>query len=247
MPDEQNHFLGWYEAMGILFVWHFPILQVVMTMKHNQAAMKKWKMHVYGLIAIVLVQSIVFFLLNILLKEFAGHGHIYMMVMLSVVAICIAVDLYYLFTRVILLRLLLTRQPVKCRLEDILLIDYKEDQRTRYAPFPIVRSIKDSRLYLAYDKYSLLGFNAKFNYSDKEKITCTIYREDGTSVKLGDTVEMYVMKILDIPVSVDESRNTVKLKNKKIRFRHVNNTTGINMFKQMIYFQGAVSVDTDSW
>lgn len=212
-------------------------------MESKQAIIKKWKMHLWGLLVIILVQGAAFPLLNALLKEFAGQGSIRKIVLFIVTGICIMTDLYYLFNRVILLRQLLNRQPVKCRLEDILLIGYREDNRTRYSPFLIVRSLQDHKLYLTYDKYSLVGFNAIFNYSNREKILCTVYKGNGNPIRLGDIVNMYILKTLYIPVSINKSKNTVKLNHKKFYFRHMNDQLDIDVFRSLVFFKGAIDLD----
>lgn len=216
-------------------------------MKSKQSIITKWKMHIIGLSIIILAQCAACFLLRALLKEFAGQGSVYNGTFLIVVAVCIAIDLYYLFNRVILLRRLIDRIPVRCKLEDIFLIGHKDtDNRTRYSPFPIVRSLKDHKLYLAYDNYSLLGFKEKFNYSDRKTITCTLYKENGIPVMFGDVVDMYILKTLNIPVSIDSSKNTVRLKHRKFYFHHMNDQINIDVFRSIVFFKGAIDLDIDA-
>lgn len=217
---------------------------MVMTMKSERPIVTKWKMQIIGLPVIILAQCAVCFLFCALLKEFVRQDPIYSITLLIVVAICIAIDLYYLFNRVILLRWLIGRTPVRCKLEDVFLIGHKDtDNRTRYSPFPIVRSLKDHKLYLAYENYSLLGFKEKFNYSDRKTVTCTLYKETGIPVKLGDVVNMYILKTLNIPVSIDSSKNTIKLKHRKFYFHHVNNQINIDVFRNIVFFKGAIDLD----
>ena len=207
----------------------------------------KWKMHIIVLPVIIFAQCAACFLLHALLKEFAGQGPVYSIVFLVAITVCIAVDLYYLFNRVILLRSLIDRTPVRCKLEDIFLIGHKNtNNRIRYSPFPIVRSLKDQKLYLAYENDSLLGFKEKFNYSNRETITCTLYKENGVPVRFGDVVDMYILKTRHIPVSVDSSKNTVKLKHKKFYFRHVNNQINIDVFENIVFFKGAIDLNVEA-
>lgn len=213
-------------------------------MNSERTIIKKWKFHVYGFLVLLFVQAMAIPLLNAFLKEFIGQSSFRKVALLIILAICISVDLYFLLNRVILLRHLLNKAPVKCRLEDIFLIGYKDDKRTRYAPFLIVRSIENQKLYLAYDKYSLLNYTATFNYSDKKNIRCTVYKGDGIPVRLGDIVDMYILRTVKIPVSIDQSKNTVKLKRRKIYFRHMNEQINIDVFENITFFKGAIDLDT---
>lgn len=215
-----------------------------MTMKSERIA-TMWKMHIIGLPIIMIAQCATCFLLHALLKEFAGRGSIYSITLFIVVAACIAIDLYYLFNCVVLLRRLIDRTPVRCKLEDILLIGHKDtNNRTRYSPFPIVRSLKDHKLYLSYEHYSLMGFKEKINYSDSKIITCTLYKENGIPVRFGDVVDMYILKTLNIPVSIDSSKNTVKLKHRKFYFHHMNDQINSDVFRSIVFFRGAIDLDT---
>lgn len=212
-------------------------------MNSERTIIKKWKFHVYGLLVLIFVQAMTIPLLNGLLKEFIGQSSIRKVALLIILVLCISVDLYFLFNRVILLRHLLNKAPVKCRLEDIFLIGYKDDKRTRYAPFLIVRSLENQKLYLTYDKYSLLNYAVTFNYSDKKNIRCTVYKGDGIPVRLGDIVDMYILRTIKIPVSIDKSKNIVKLKHRKIYFRHMNEQINIDVFEKIIFFKGAIDLD----
>ncbi len=214
-------------------------------MKSDRAIIKKWKLHVYALLVLFLVQLMAIPLINAFLGEFIGPSSVRKVLFLIILVICASVDFYFLINRVVLLRYLLNKTPIKCRLEDILLVGYKDDKRTRYAPFFIVNSIEDQKLYLAYDKYSLLNYSTTFNYSDKENIRCTVYKSDGSPVRLGDIVDVYVLRTVKIPVSVDRSKNIVRLKHRKIYFRHMNEELDIDVFKHITFFKGTVDLDTD--
>lgn len=199
-------------------------------------------MNIYGLVVIALVQSMAIPLINVFLKEFVPQEYIHNIALLAAIVSCVVVDICFLFNRVILLRSSLNKMPIRCRLEDIFLVGYKDNKRTRYAPFPIVRSLEDQKLYLAYDKYSLLAFKVTFNYSDRKNIRCTIYKDDGTPVRVGEIVDMYLLKTVDIPLFVDQPKNTVKLKHRKIYFRHINNEFDIDTFRNITFFKGAVDL-----
>lgn len=212
-------------------------------MRTDRAILKRWKMHIYGLLVLVVVQSLALPLLNAFLKEFIRQDSFRSVAFLLIVAVCASVDLYFLVNRIILLRYLLNKQPVRCKLEDIFLIGYKDDKKTRYSPSLIVRSTENQKLYITYDKYSLLEYASTFNYSDRSNIRCTVRKSDGTPVRLGDWVDMYLLKTVSVPVSVDQSRNIVRLRRKIIPFRHMNERMDITAFEGAVFFKGAIDLD----
>ena len=56
---------------------------------------------------------------------------------------------------------------------------------------------------------------------------------------------MYLLKTVDVPVSVNREKNTIKLKNRKIYFKHINNELTIDIFKNITFFKGAVNLDAE--
>jgi hypothetical protein len=128
-------------------------------------------------------------------------------------------------------------------IDDILFVKYKDDGRTRYTPYLIVRSLKTNKRYFTYGKYSLLGLTASVSYGRGQMIDCTIYKKGMVPVSIGDHVDIYVHKILDLPVSVNEEKNIIKLKNDKLPFYHMNDKIRISVFNDIMLFKGAIDVD----
>ena len=93
---------------------------MVVSMKSKQTVIQKWKMHIYGFIVIVLAQSMALPLLNTLIKEFADL-ELTCIPFIAIIVTCVVVDVYFLYNRIIILRRLLNKVPIKCRLEDIFL------------------------------------------------------------------------------------------------------------------------------
>lgn len=158
-------------------------------MNAERIMIKKWKKNIYGFLVILLAQSIGVALADMLLKEFVEQAFVRQVIAFVIVGIFAAADASFVFNRIFLLRRLLDKTPVRCRLEDIFLMPYKDDKKIRYVPYPIVRSLEDHKLYLTYGEYSLLGFTAVFNYSDRRNIQCAVYKDDKTPVRLGDIVD----------------------------------------------------------
>ena len=214
-------------------------------MNAQRIMIKKWKGNIYGLLVILLAQGIGVALVDRLLKEFVEQASGRQAIVFVIVVVFAAADASFVFNRIFLLRRLLDKTPVRCRLEDIFLMPYKDDKKIRYVPYPIVRSLEDHKLYLTYGEYSLLGFTAVFNYSDRRNVQCAVYKGDNTPVRLGDIVDMYLLKTVDVPVSVNREKNTIKLKNRKIYFKHINNELTIDIFKNITFFKGAVNLDAE--
>ena len=92
----------------------------------------------------------------------------------------------------------------------------------------------------------LLGSDTSSAYVNDRRADHTIYKRGRVPVKIGDIVDLYLLKTLDIPVSVDTEKNIVRLKDQKIRFDHMNSRIGIDVFNEMIFLQGAIDVDAGS-
>lgn len=216
-------------------------------MKENPSLTRKWKTNIFALLGLILIQVLALLLLSYLLAQFIEPGSALRPAkpaILSLAALLFAiVDLTFLRGKVILLGRLLRKAPVRCTVEDIVLMDYKEDGRTRYSPYLLVRCPDSGKRYFTYDSYALLGYNAHSTYERNQLTGCAIYRKDRTPVKLGDPVDVYLLKTLSIPVSIDAARNTVKLKNRKIQFNHMNGKVQADVFRQTVFFQGAIDVD----
>lgn len=214
-------------------------------MNEKTEVLKRCEFHIYGLLILLLIQCISLSLLNAFFKEFVKSEFIQHIVLYIIILICVILDLYFLINRIIILKIALMKIPIKCRIEDIIFIGYKHDKRTLYVPYFIVRSLENTKLYLTYDKYSLADYNTIFNYSDKTNIQFGIFNNDGIPVKLGDINDMYIYKTVNIHVQINYKKNTVKLNHKKIHFRHLNENIQIDIFNDIIFFKGAVCVESD--
>lgn len=212
-------------------------------MKAKGMLVEKWKLHVYGLIALVFLQTIVIILLNGFLKELVEQTDVRRLILYVMLAICVLSDFHFWINRVVLFRRLLSKKSVKCRVEDVFLIGHKDDKRTRYVPYLIVRSMENKKLYFTYDKYSLLNHKAIFNYSGKKDISCTIYKNDKTALQIGDIVDMYMLKEVNILISADRIKNIVKLKDRNFYFHHMNKQVNVGIFDNITCFKGAIDID----
>ncbi len=213
----------------------------------NRSILQKRKANIFALLIIILVQTLSLLLLSSLFIAFSEQltelSAVRVVVFASISFIYIWIDLFFFYTRVILLGILSHKIPLRCRIEDFLYIGYKKDGRTKYSPYPIVRSLKGNKLFFTYGSYSLAHFNTNSSYINNGVVNCTIYKKGGTPVKIGDAVDVYLLKILDIPVLIDAEKNELKLKNKNIEFYHINNKVHISVFNEITFFQGVVNLD----
>lgn len=91
----------------------------------------------------------------------------------------------------------------------------------------VVRLYKGSQL--------LRTFNVPTGYGGTE---WDVFSLDSTG-----RINMYILKTLYIPVSINKSKNTVKLNHKKFYFRHMNDQLDIDVFRSLVFFKGAIDLD----
>lgn len=212
----------------------------------DQSFSKKWRINFFALLVIVITQLLAMALLNALLNEFCEKPYVIFakqVILTLAVVICVVVDLFFFHNKISLLKSLSGKKPIRCVIDDILFVQHKDDGRMRYTPYLIVRSVETNKRYFTYGKYSLLGLTASISYGRGRIIACTIYKKGMIPVVIGDSIDVYVYKTLDLPVWVDEEKNVIKLKNEKLIFYHANDKIHISVFNNIILFKGAIDVD----
>lgn len=215
-------------------------------MASDQSFSRKWRINFFALLIILICQLSAMVLLNALLDEFHEQTYVAFskpVILTIAVLICVVVDLFFIYNKIVLIRSMSGKAPIRCVIDDVLFVKHKDDGRTRYTPYLIVRSMKTNKRYFTYGKYSLLGLTASISYGRGQMIDCTIYKKGMVPVSIGDHVNIYVHKILELPVSVDEKKNVIKLKNDRLPFYHMNDKIRISVFKDIILFKGAIDVD----
>lgn len=215
-------------------------------MASSQQFSKKWRINLFVLFIILMCQLLSIIFLNVLINEFCKQAYLaFVKIIVLVIEMLayIVVDLAFIYNKIVLLRFLASKEPIRCVIDDILLVKYKDGGRVRCTPHLIVRSTKTNKRYFTYGKFSLLGLSASVSYGRGQIIGCTIYKKGMISISIGDYVDIYVYKVLNLPVSVDEGKNIVMIKNDKLSFCHVNDKIHISMFNEIILFKGAIDVD----
>lgn len=133
-------------------------------------------------------------------------------------------------------------KPLKCIIEDFIVIGHTHDRERRYKIYPVVKSINDNKLYFTYGSYCLSGYNTIYSQMNNSLLNMTIIRKDKTKVEIGDVAYLYLRRNLDFNININSDKNMIYLGKTKIYFNHIND---INMFKELHYFEGIIDVEND--
>lgn len=219
---------------------------MVIIMNDKNVMMKMCRTHVYVATIIIIIQTVSVFCIFWVFRSIETDNQRYVLEIMKCIAMsivivaCIIGDLLFINNKIILLRKLRFKTPVRCIVEDVLFDRYIDDGRSEYCPYLIVRSIEENRVFLAFRNDSLVGLNTRNCQINNKLVACTIYNWDNKIIKIGDFVDMYVLKILEVPISIDRENNLVKIKNKKVLFFHMNDKVDIHIFQNITFFRGVV-------
>jgi len=213
-------------------------------MRFNSSVRKIQQTHGVSLLVVVVLQAVSLVFVNLFLSYFLSEIKLEFtlkpMVLVFLVSIFVIINIFFIYKRIIRLQPLIYVTPVKCIIEDFILIGYTDDGRRKYRAYPIVRSMQDNKLYLSYGADALSSFSFNSFYMNNKIAGFRVYTRNKTELKIGDEVNMYSQKILDVSVDIEQTNNIIRLNGKKIPFHHVNNTLGINAFKDMVFFRGII-------
>lgn len=137
---------------------------------------------------------------------------------------------------------LINIKPLKCIVEDFIVIGYKHDGKRGYKIYPVVKSVEDNKLYFTYGSYCLSGYNTIYSQMNNSLLNMAIIRKNKTKVEIGDVAYLYLRRNLDFNIDINSDKNMVYLDKTKIYFNHIND---INMFKEFHYFEGIIDVEND--
>lgn len=213
-------------------------------MRFNKSVRKIQQTHGAALLLLVVFQAVSLFVINLFLSLFLSEitfeFPLQPMALSFMGCIFVICDIVFIYKKIIRLQPLIYIAPVKCKIEDFILIGYTDDGNRKYRAYPIIRSMQDNKLYLSYGEHALSNFNFNARYINNTIIDFSVYTRNKTELKIGDMVNMYSLKILDVSVVIDQTNNMIRLNGKKLLFHHVNNALVINAFKDMVFFQGIV-------
>jgi CRISPR-associated protein Cst1 len=135
---------------------------------------------------------------------------------------------------------LMNTEPIRGVIEDFIMYPYGYDdshgdyRHIDYRISPLVRNIEDNKLYFTYSDYSLSYYTSIQTRMNKNVPLKTIFRGDGSEVKIGDLAFIYIKRKLDINVEIDEKNNSVKLDKLEMKFLHENDNYNIDVFNRII-------------
>lgn len=142
------------------------------------------------------------------------------------------------------LNFFIKKEPIHGIIEDFILYPYnKTNNRINYKISPIIRNLKDNQLYFTYKNYDLSYYTTIETKINNSIINKTILRKDGSNVKIGDTVSIYIKEKININIETDKENNIIRLNNFKMKFLHENKNYDISIFNKLNYFNGIVEVE----
>ncbi len=143
--------------------------------------------------------------------------------------------------KILRVRPLLTVQPIACVVEDVVVTAYTSDGEKRYKVFLLVRDPQKGGLLFTYGKHSLSYYNYTYAKAGRYLDGIDIFRKDGSSVAIGDEVQVYLKKTVKVKVSLRKGELT--LNGKPFRYTHVNPKYDATVFKDTNFYVGAVDVE----
>lgn len=216
------------------------------TMKQDDTIQRIRKKRTMSLLIILLMQVILYILMCVLARTgFARSENVKVEINRTVLrstlclVLLIVASLFYI-ERIRPLRLLDGKQRQIGRIMDFFLIGYTDGGHRKYRVYPIVKDERE-KLYLAYGKYALSSFNTKSTYCNNVLKEIAVCGDNGGLLQIGDEVGIYVLKELNIPVSVCAENETIMLNGKKYPYLHIDNNFGIEKIEEITFFQGVIS------
>ncbi len=222
-------------------------------MKTNQNIVKARKLCIIILMAFIALQIIFFifaFLFNIPTDGGGYDGMIktILLVFFGIsVIVCAAVDIYFWHRYIYGMGKLLNIEPVQCTVENFIITYTKKNKSLKYWISPVVRNNIDDRLYITLGRLSISWYKDVYSKSGRSLSSIKILRSDGTEVKIGDTVYLYITEIVNPNIVIDRKSNTVFIGKDKMKFSEGSNSVSIDIFDRLTYFKGAVEVDTPDY
>lgn len=143
--------------------------------------------------------------------------------------------------------------PIQCVVEDIIILKKSVRHRhagssirghkTMYNISPLLKT-PDNKLLFTYNPYDLSVYYTLYATSEKSPYNANIFRNDGSAVKIGETVNVFVKKIKEPKVYINTEKNEVKFSfNRKCRYQNVCDCYDINVFRDVQFFEGFVDVE----
>ena len=137
--------------------------------------------------------------------------------------------------------------PIHGIIEDFIITSYSIEADTKYNVYFLVKNLKDGKLYFTYGDYSLSYYDFTYGKNGDVLSGINVFRKDGSTVKIGDIVYLYVKNYVNVNVEIDSFKNILKLNNQKIHYQNVNTKYDISIFKSLTYFEGIVEIEKKNY
>ena len=207
------------------------------------------------LVGFIIFQILILFFINAFLNNFLleidiDNSEIILIkkiITIFIITISIIIDIVIYKKYICGLNSLINTTHIRGVIEDFIIYPYGYDnshpRKIDYRISPVVRSVEDNQLYFTFGNYSLSYYTSIETKINNKVLSKTIFRGDGSEVKVGDIAFIYIKRKLDINVEIDEDNNRVKLDNLKMNFLHENNNYNIDVFNKIIFFEGITEIE----
>ena len=123
---------------------------------------------------------------------------------------------------------------MKCIVRDFVTITHR-DHDSLDSIYPILEGYNDYKLYFTYGDHLFPLFTVSNGIN--------ICRKDGSEVKIGDVVYIYIVKPLDYRIEIDYYKNIFYLDHLSHKFNHKNNAYDIQVMKELNCFEGIIDYE----
>jgi len=220
----------------------------------NQNILRAKSKFIVLLVVFIVMQCVMLLVLSHLVENMANTQSfdeqttttIKRIVLVGIIILSIIVDTVLYMKKIYRLNLMANIEPVFGKVEDFIIYSYGRENgkaRLEFKVSPLIRGLKDNKLYLTYGNYSVSWYTTIEVRNQAALICKEIIRSDGTSVKKGDDVAFYVIKTLNMEIKEDRKKYWFKLNGKKVKLMSRNSEMEINMLKNTTFFEGAVDVE----
>lgn len=216
-------------------------------MKRNAAVVKvKRKMlMMLGAVAVLELAAILFLVLFFrqAAAQDSSFSFVRNIVVIFFIGISLLIDLAIYIGKVRKLNKILHVTPVPGTVEDMILTMTKGDETNRYTVDLVVRNSENGKLYFTYGSNNLSWYHQQFSQTNQVLNSVRIVRKDRTEVGIGDTVLLYIAKIITPSVEVRQDDGNVLIDGKVFPYRNQNSQYDCTLFRELVMYQGAVQVE----
>lgn len=208
---------------------------------------KKLKTFMIVFIILEIISFLFFFVVFSFLSEFEREGigsakYMHPIVMIAIPALSVIADTAFYISFKKKIKLASEVQPVQCAVEDFLIISYMQDRRRKYRLIPIVKNPATNDLLCTFGKYSMSVYTTVQAKNAATLRFVNIIRNDSSSVEVGDTVQVYIRRFVNVNVRL-KADNTYYFDNNKYMFEHENQNYDITILQRLKFFEGMVDVE----